>query len=56
MNPIDILRRVTKPKTSAQAVEDIVKRYGALLRENVSNDDQVAVRRAAKLRPRRKST
>lgn len=49
MSAIDILRRVTKPQTDAQAVEAVVKRYGTSVRENVSNDDPVAVRRASGL-------
>ena len=36
---VEVLRRVTKPKTVAEAVEAAVRRYGTAGRENVSNDD-----------------
>lgn len=49
MNAIDILRRVTKPKTDAQAMEALVKRYGSSVRENVSSDDPAALFRATML-------
>ena len=56
MNALDILRRVTKPKTDSQAVEVVVKRYGATVRENVSNDDSAAVQRAKFLTAKRRLT
>lgn len=36
---VKVLRRVTKPKTVAEAVEAAVRRYGTAGRESVSNDD-----------------
>jgi len=56
VNALDILRRVTKPKTDSQAVEAVVKRYGATLRENFSSDDSAAVQRAAFLVAKRRLT
>lgn len=36
---VEVLRRVTKPRTVAEAVTAAVRRYGTAGRENVSNDD-----------------
>jgi hypothetical protein len=36
---VEVLRRVTKPKTVVEAVKAAVRRYGTAGRENVSNDD-----------------
>lgn len=41
MNPLDILRQVTKPMTDAEAKTMVRARYGAV-RENASRDDPVA--------------
>lgn len=36
---VEVLRRVTEPKSVVEAVEATVRRYGTAGRENVSNDD-----------------
>lgn len=48
MSALDILRRVTKPMSDAEA-ENLAHAKGAG-RENASSDDPVSVRRAAELR------
>lgn len=49
MTALEILRRVTKPATDAQVADIVRARYGALGRENISNDDPLLVERAVRV-------
>lgn len=50
MSALSILRRVTKPMTDAESVAMVETSYGAAGRENVTTDDPVSARRAAKVK------
>lgn len=48
MNPVDILRRVTRPMTDAEVEREHEQRFGPLYaRENVGLDDAVHLRNLA---------
>jgi|GEM_PF-2603351 len=50
MSALSILRRVTKPMTDAESVAMVETRYGAAGRENITTDDPVSARRAARVK------